>query len=417
MAVEPLKMILIIGDGMADRPVRELTFKTPLEVANTPNMDEIARRGITGLMDVLEPGVPPGSAPAHLAILGYDPYNNYTGRGAFEALGIGLNLSADDVAFRCNFATVNDEFVVIDRRAGRYIHEGDELAKAISGLVLSSTPDVKVLFRHSIEHRAVLVFRGKNLSRMVSSTDPGRTGVRVLEAKPLTNDPSAIRTAKALNEFTMKSHEILMRHPANKRRTSRGLPPANIVLCRGAGTLPKVMSVEEKFNIKSACIAGVALIKGVCKALGFKIIDVPGATGGLNSDLHAKARAAIKALEDHDFILISVKGTDAASHDGLLDEKIRMIERIDEMVGLILDEVDVESICIAITADHASPISVRNHVGDPVPVAILAPTVVPDEVSSFSERASLKGGLGRIRGVNLMPIMLNYSLRGKKFGE
>ncbi|RLE53644.1 MAG: 2,3-bisphosphoglycerate-independent phosphoglycerate mutase [Candidatus Methanomethylicota archaeon] len=417
MAAESLKILLIIGDGMADRPINELNHKTPLEVANTPNMDEIARQGITGIMDVLDPGIPPGSAPAHLAILGYDPYKNYTGRGAFEALGIGLILSDGDVAFRCNFATVDDDLVVVDRRAGRYVNEGDELAEALNGLKLSSAPDVEVIFKHSIEHRAVLVFRGKNLSRMVTSTDPGKTGLKVLKAKPLTNDESSIRTAKALNEFTMKSHEILRNHPANKLRVSRGLLPANIILSRGAGTLPKVQSIEKKFRIRSACIAGVALIKGVCKALGFEVLNVPGATGGLDSNLRAKAKAAIEAIEKYDFVLVSVKGTDAASHDGLLEEKIRMIEKVDEMVGVILDRIDLESVCIAITADHATPISVRNHVGDPVPVAISSPTVIPDDVSSFSERASLRGGLGRIRGINLMPIMLNYSLRCKKFGE
>ncbi len=417
MPNKPLKMLLVIGDGMADRPIKELNYKTPLEIANTPNMDELASKGITGIMDVIEPGIPPGSAPAHLAILGYDPYETYTGRGAFEALGVGLELNDKDIAFRCNFATVDNEMKVIDRRAGRYIEEAPELAKLINEIHLDSAPDIQIIFKHTTEHRAVLIFRGKSLSHMISNTDPGKTGLKVLTSKPLINDPSAIKTANALNEFTLKTYELLNNHPLNKKRIDKGLPPANIILCRGAGKLPKIKSVRDKFNIEAACIAGIPLIKGVCKALGFKVFNIPGATGGINSNLNAKAEAAIKAIREFDFILVSVKGTDAASHDGSINDKIRMIERIDEMIGKILNAISMDEICIAITADHATPISVRDHVGDPVPILISAPTIIPDEVSSFNEREVLKGGLGRIRGLNLMPLMLNYSLRSKKFGE
>jgi len=417
MNIKPLKIILIIGDGMGDRPVKELNNRTPLEVANTPNLDELAKRGVTGIVDVISPGIPPGSAPAHLALLGYDPIKNYTGRGAFEAIGMGLSLNMGDIAFRCNFATVTDDWVVIDRRAGRYVSEGPVFEKVLNSLKLRSAANVKIIFKHSIEHRGALVLRGPGLSNLVSNTDPGKNGLKVLEAKPLSSDEASIRTAKIINEFTLKSFEVLKDHPANKDRVSRGLLPANIVLCRGAGVLPHVKSIKEKFNLKAACIAGVPLIKGICKALGFTVLNVKGATGGLNSDLKAKAKAAISVINEVDFIVINVKGTDVASHDGLVKEKVRMIERIDEMVGIILNHIDLDSLCISVTADHVTPLSYRDHVGDPTPILISAPTIVPDDVKEFNERSVLKGGIGRIKGVDLMPLLLNCSLRSKKFGE
>lgn len=417
MVIEPLKIILIIGDGMGDRPVKELRGKTPLEVADTPNLNFLAERGVTGMIDVISPGVPPGSAPAHLALLGYDPIKNYTGRGAFEAIGMGLSLKVGDVAFRCNFATVNDDLIVIDRRAGRYISEGSIFEEVLNNLKLGSTNNVKLFFKHSIEHRGALVLRGPGISSLVSNTDPGKNGLKVLESRPLSNDEAAIRTAKIINEFTLKSHEVLKNHPANKIRISKGLPPVNIVLCRGAGTLPHVKSIKDKFNLKAACIAGVPLIKGICKALGFTVINVEGATGGLNSNLMAKAKATVENTESFDLIVINVKGTDVASHDGLVEEKIKMIERIDKMVGFILNHIDMDRLCIAVTADHVTPLSYGDHVGDPTPVLISAPTIVPDEVKEFNEKSVLKGGLSRIRGVDLMPLLLNYSLRSRKFGE
>lgn len=417
MSIEPLKIILVIGDGMGDRPIKELDNKTALEVANTPNLDTLAEKGITGIMDIISPGIPPGSAPAHLALLGYDPVKNYTGRGAFEAIGMGLSISIGDVAFRCNFATVTDDLIVIDRRAGRYVSESPIFEKALNDLKLDSARDVEVIFKHSIEHRGALVLRGSGLSNLVTNTDPGKNGLKVLKAEPLSDDAASVKTAKIINEFTLKSFEILKDHPANKIRVFKGLPPVNIVLCRGAGILPQVQSIKEKFNLEAACIAGVPLIKGICKALGFTIINVKGATGGLNSDMRAKAKAAINAVDNFDLILISVKGTDVASHDGLIREKIRMIERIDEMVGVIIDHIDLDSLCISVTADHVTPLSYRDHVGDPTPVLISAPTIVPDDVKEFSERSVTGGGLGRIRGVDLMHLLLNYSSRSKKFGE
>lgn len=411
------KILLIVVDGMGDRPIPQLNHKTPLEVANKPMMDELAKRGITGIVDVIGVGIPPGSAPANIALLGYDPYKCYTGRGAFEALGLGLEVMPNDVAFRANFATVDDNLIVLDRRAGRYIAEADILAEAINDIKVEHAPEVKIIFKRGIEHRGVLILRGSGLSKDVSDTDPERENIRIQFSKPLVDTLEAKKTARILNEFTLKSFHILSNHKANFSRISRGEKPANIILCRGAGTLPTIEKFNERYGLKGICIAGVPLIKGVAKAIGLDVLNVEGATGGLDSNLIAKAKAAIKATKDYDFIFIHVKGADTASHDGLIEEKIKFIERVDKMIEIIFNELNEYEVYMAITADHCSPISIRDHSGDPVPLLIYAPNIIPDDVKSFSERECLKGGLSRLKGLDILPILLNYAYKMKKFGE
>jgi len=410
-------MVLIVIDGMGDRPIPKLNNKTPLEVANKPVIDELAKNGLNGIISVIGVGIPPGSAPANLALLGYDPYEYYTGRGAFEALGLGLDLTPSDIAFRANFATVNDNLIVLDRRAGRYLVEGDVLAEAINKIRIEYDPNVSIIFKHGVEHRGVLVLRGPGLSKDVSDTDPEMENVKVLMSRPLSNTPEAIKTSKILNEFTIKSFKVLSSHPANLSRISRGDKPANIILCRGAGTLPNIKKFNERYRIKGVCIAGVPLIKGVARAVGLDVLNVEGATGGLNSNLMAKAEAAIKAAENYDFIFIHVKGADTASHDGLIEEKVKFIEAVDKMVGRIIEGLSKYEVYLAITADHCSPIALRDHSGDPVPVLIHGPSLISDDVNKFSERDCLKGGLGHIRGLDLLPLLLNYASKAKKFGE
>jgi len=413
-----VKALLIVMDGAGDRALKELGGKTPLEVARKPNMDGLAARGITGLMYAIAPGIRPGSDTAHLAIFGYDPYATYSGRGAFEALGAGLELGEGDVAFRTNFATVNEDWVVVDRRAGRYIEGAEELEKALNEIRIESHPEVEIVFKHTVEHRGVLILRGTSLSNKVSDVDPHKLGVRVPKAEPLDNDPSSKVTAEVLNEFTKKSYEVLSKHPLNKERERKGLPPANIVLARGAGKLPKVPSLREKYGLKAATIAGITLIKGVSRALGMEVLEVKGATGGLNTDVNAKFSKALEALNSgYDLVFLHIKGTDAASHDGNVRAKVSMIERIDRALGGFLSKVDLSDLLITITSDHATPITVRDHTGDAVPILMAWDELVSDEVSSFSERACMRGGLHVIRGTDLMNLIANFLGKLEKFGE
>jgi 2,3-bisphosphoglycerate-independent phosphoglycerate mutase len=403
------KILLVVCDGMSDRPVREFGDKTPLQVARTPAMDAIARSGVSGMMDVIAPGIIPGSDTAHLALFGYDPYKVYTGRGPIEAAGAGIEMAKGDVAFRCNFATVDSDMRVIDRRAGRIRDGTSDLAKALTGMRID---DVEMVFKEGSEHRGVLVMKGPGLDQRVSEIDPHVEGP-LLESRPLV--PEAAKTASALNEFARRSHEMLEKHPVNESRRAEGLPPANIVLPRGAGSVGELDSLEERFGIRGAGIAGVTLIKGICRLVGMDVVDVPGATGGLDTDYLEKAKAALSSLETHDLVFVNVKSSDVAGHDGDFRLKVQVIENIDGMLGTILKDLH-EDVIVAITADHSTPVTVRDHSADPVPVAISGGGGRVDGVREFDEISAAAGSLGRIRGMDLMPILLGMANRSRKFG-
>ncbi|MEM0057378.1 MAG: 2,3-bisphosphoglycerate-independent phosphoglycerate mutase [Candidatus Bathyarchaeia archaeon] len=411
-----LKALLIIGDGMADRPLKELGWRTPLEAANKPSMNHVASVGICGIIDPIAPGIPPGSDTATLALLGYDALKVYSGRGAFEALGWGIEVAQGDVCFRCNFATVNEEMTILDRRAGRIASEdASKLAESLRRVKLSK-PGVDFIFANTVEHRAVLVLRGSRLSPAVSDSDPAIEGKEILKVKPLDDSAEARFTAELLNELAQKFHEVLKAHPLNKERKTHGKPPANFILFRGAGTLPKIKPLSELYMLKASCVAATALIRGVCRAAGMQLLNVKGATGNVHTDYIAKAKAAVKALENSDLVLLHVKAPDAASHDGNIKQKVEVIEKIDKMLAYILNKIDLSETYVALTADHTSSCITRNHEGDPVPIAIMGPYIRSDDVDEFSERACARGGLGRLRGKNLMPILMNYLGKVKKFG-
>jgi len=409
------KALLVVGDGMGDRPVKELGGFTPLEIARKPFMSKLAKEGECGIMDPIAPGIRAGSDTAHLALLGYDPYKYYTGRGAFEAAGIGLDVEKGDICFRCNFATVDeDTFVVIDRRAGR-IREGTHLlAQALDGMEIEG---VKVFFKESVEHRAGLVLRGEGLGHKVSDADPHKEGEKVHTVEPLDpNDIPSQKTAKIVNEFVRRSFEILRNHPVNVERKKQGLPPANIVLPRGAGTAPHIPPFQERYGLTGACIVEVGLLKGVGRYLKMDVIDVEGATGSLDTDEQAIAKAVISALNDHDFVLCNVKAPDVAGHDGEPYKKVEAVEKIDKMLATILSQISPEEVIIVLTADHSTPVSVKDHSGDPVPIVIWGDGVRTDDVDCFGERFCARGGLGRIRGFDIMNILTNLLSVQEKFG-
>ncbi|MGB9959458.1 MAG: 2,3-bisphosphoglycerate-independent phosphoglycerate mutase [Candidatus Bathyarchaeales archaeon] len=411
-----LKALLIVADGMADRPIKELGWKTPLEAARKPSIDHMADAGICGIMDPISPGVPAGSDTATLSLLGYDPLKYYSGRGALEALGWGLKVEKGDVCFRCNFATVDESLTVIDRRAGRI--SNDDASKLTEDLKKVKSPhrSTKFLFQNTLQHRAALVLRGPNLSTAVSSSDPGKVGEKVSEIKPLNGSPEANFTAKILNDLMQKFHKVLKSHKVNMERARHGLPPANMILCRGAGRIPEIKPLHEIYRMKAACVAVTSLIRGVCKVAGMQLLNVEGATGTPQTDYLAKAKTAVQALNENDFVLLHVKATDVASHDGDFQQKIEIIEKIDSMVSFILDHVNLDETYLALTADHTTSCVTRNHEGDPVPLAIMGPYVRRDDVKEYGERSCAKGGLGRIRGINLMPILMNLVGKAEKFG-
>ena len=403
------KAFFVVVDGLGDRSVKD--GKTPLQIADKPVLDELAMEGCTGIMNTLGPGIIPGSDTAHLALFGYDPKLYYKGRGPFEALGVGLNLEEGDVAFRCNFATVDDNFRVIDRRAGRLKDEGSVLAKALQNLTIE---DVKIIFFPSTEHRGTLILRGKGLSPAVSDTDPhSPEKVPPLESKPRDNTPEAKKTARIVNKFVRKSREILSSHPLNKERKKEGKLPANIVLTRGAGIYQKVESIKDRYGISSCCIAGSALYKGVARYVGMDVLNVEGATGRIDTDIEAKAKAAREAIKTYDFVFIHVKGADNASHDGNLEGKLSMIKKVNRLAEILREE----DAWLIITADHSTPLSVKRHTSDPVPVLIYGKGIRKDRVNFFDEVSVACGGLGHLNGLSLNRIIMDLMGCGHMVGS
>ena len=404
------KILLVIFDGLGDRPLTELGHKTPLEATPKPNLDWFAANGVNGLLDPIAPGVPAGSDTSHLALFGYDPHEVYTGRGPFEAAGVGIDLESGDIAFRGNFASVDEKMRLTDRRAGRIREGTNELAKALDGLKIGR---IKVMFRAGTDHRAALVLRGRGLSPRVSDTDPHELGVEVLECKPL--ESAAKATAKVVNTFTKQAHKILKDHAVNRARTSRGEPPANVVLLRGAGVFPDLTPIPDKLHMKAAGIAGVTLIRGMFRMVGIDVLEVEGATGGLDTDMIAKADAALTALETYDLVILHIKAPDLCGHDGKASEKIHVIERMDQMMGHLKAKLSADVI-VAMTADHSTPVAVKDHSGDPVPLTVFGEGVRVDGVLSFDERSVAHGSLGRLRGRELMDVLLDVANRSPKFG-
>ena len=402
----------MIIDGMADRPLKELGGKTPLEAAETPNMDKMAQLGVNGIMDPIQPGIRAGSDTSHLSILGYDPYQVYTGRGPFEAAGVGVKVLPGDIAFRCNFSTANDEGIITDRRAGR-IREGTaDLAETLNTMKLEE--NIEVIFKESTGHRAVLVLRGEGLSGQISDADPKHDGKKVKKVVGLDGSSEADKTAEVLNKVIENSYQLLKEHPINIKRSEAGEHPANIIVPRGAGAVPDAEPFNEKYGVKSACIAETGLIQGIAQIAGMDIIQVEGATGGVDTNLDNITSSILEnASKDYDFILINIDGADEAGHDGNLKEKVEFIEKVDGVIGKVME---IDDLYFILTADHSTPISVMDHTGDPVPLVIKGPDVRVDSVSQFNEKAAASGGLCRIRGSDIMNILMDLMNRSTKFG-
>jgi 2,3-bisphosphoglycerate-independent phosphoglycerate mutase len=404
------KILLVVLDGVGDRAVESLGHRTPLQASEHPNLDWFAENGTCGIMDTIAPGVRPGSDTAHLSLLGYDAHEIYTGRGPFEAAGVGIVGRRGDVAFRCNFASVDDDMNVVDRRAGR-IKEPDtvELASSLKGMVIEG---IEITVKEATEHRAVLLLSGEGLSSKVSDVDPHEPG-KVLQCEPL--ERGAELTARVVNEFVKMSFERLKDHPVNRRRVLEGRPPANILLPRGAGVFPDIQPFTERYGMDSACICGVSLIRGIGKVLGMEIVDSKEFTGGLDSDINSKITTALNLLESKEFILLNVKMADIPSHDSDPEGKMAVISSIDSMIGILRERLG-PGIVVAITADHCTPISVGDHTGDPVPLIIWSEDGVKDSVRRYDEASCSSGGLGRIKGKDLLPILLDRANRSEKFG-
>jgi 2,3-bisphosphoglycerate-independent phosphoglycerate mutase len=396
--IESPPTLLLIIDGLPDRPVRELGNRTPLQAANTPTLDRLATEGQSGLADPVSPGVVPDTAAGTLALFGQSPLA--LKRGPVEALGAGLMLSANDVALRGNFATLDEEGRVIDRRAGRIRDEAAELARDIDRLSLPKhvASDVDVRVKVGTEHRLAVVLRGDGLSAEIEGSDPGEG---TLPSEPLTPRPRdphnerAIYTAQALAMFEAAAREVLETHPINESRRQRGLAPANAILTRGAGRIHRLIPLEEAgLPLRLACISGDRTILGIASWLGARTLSREEMTANLDTDLEAKFEAANQALRRNDLVIVHVKGADIAAHDRRPELKAEFLEKVDTALGHLIERHAGE-LRIAVASDHATLSESGQHAADPLPVLIWGTGIDADEVERFDEQSAAGGALER----------------------
>lgn len=380
---------------MADYPLEELNGKTPLQAAYTPNMDFIAGNGRNGVVRTVPEGMVPGSDIANLSIMGYDPRKYYPGRGPLEAASMGISLDRDEVAFRCNLVTVKNG-VLIDYSAG---HISSEEARTLIEY-LDEKLDGNARFYPGVSYRHILVLKG---SEDVTCTPP-----HDIVERPIEEYLPMGRDAEILRKLMHNSVQLLEDHEVNVKRGGESKNPANMIWPWSPGKSPNMPSFEEKFGVRGSVIAAVDLIKGIGKCIGLKVIDVPGATGYLDTNYGGKADYALRSLVDGDFCFVHVEAPDEAGHSGDMEAKIKAIENFDEkVVGRVLRGLKrYDEYKIMVLPDHPTPISIRTHTCDEVPFAIFSPSEAADDVERFDEFSARRGSLGAIEGRELMELFI-----------
>ncbi len=401
------KIFLIVLDGLGDRPNSELHGRTALQASYRPNLNKLVREGQGGMMHPVSPGYRTGSDTSHLSLLGYDPEEFYTGRGPFEAMGLGMTVLGGDVAFRANFATVDNDGVVQDRRAGRITIGTDRLAESLS----FSVDGVDFFVKAGVEHRAALVMRGEGLSDQITDSDPHEPGLKVKEVKALSAE--AKFTSDVLNKYLAIARKKLRENDINVQREMEGKAPANELLVRGAGQAPSLKPFRDLFGMNAGCISGIPMITGICRLVGMTSVPVEGATGRLDSNFQAKFEAAYKALEEFDFLIMNIKATDVAGHDGDALAKRDAIQRIDAAMGGIRKILDNTVVCV--TGDHSTPCAMKDHSGDPLPILFNTNGIRRDHARLFDE-ISCTNGTYHITSGDVMKILLQLSDRAEKYG-
>ena len=387
------KIVLLILDGLGGLPMDPFG-RTELEAANTPNLDALAARSDLGLSRPVAAGVSPGSGPGHLALFGYDPLEYEVGRGVLSALGVGSELGEKDLAARINFATKDESGKISDRRAGRI--DSFDAAKLVDLLNENVNLDgAEAFVTHEKEHRAVVVFRGDNLSDALSDSDPQRTGLEPLPVEPADGAGDDARKSVGLaNDFIEEADRILADHH-----------PANTVLLRGFGMLPALPKFDETYKLRAAAIAGYPMYKGLARLAGMQVLEEGEGIAGEFETLRSN-------WGSYDFFFIHVKATDAAGEDGDFERKSAVIEEVD---ALLPDLLDLGPAALAITGDHATPAKMKSHSWHGVPLLICSEYTLPT-AESFGERACAGGSLGVFAGEEIMGLLMGHALKLNRYG-
>ncbi|MBF0121868.1 MAG: cofactor-independent phosphoglycerate mutase [Candidatus Omnitrophica bacterium] len=383
-----MKYIILVPDGVADEPVAELGGKTPLEAANTPHMDRMAREGLSGLVKIIPDGLPPGSDIGNMSVLGYDPAKGFTGRSPLEAANLGINLKDDELAFRCNLVTVKNN-TMIDYSAG---HISIEDAAGIMATIAEKLNDNQAKFYTGKSYRHIMVLKTKELAKFqtITCTPPHD----IMDKKIDQYLPQGLGR-EVLEEYVRMANPILASHPINKARIARGEGPANMLWFWGQGARPKLELYKDKFGISGSIISAVDLVNGIGRLIGLDIISVPGATGYYDTNYQGKGDHAVASLKNKDFIYVHVEATDEAGHNGDAKEKVRAVENFDKyVVGTVLEAFKGrDDFRILVTPDHPTPIIKRTHTRAPVPFVMFGKNIERNGASGYNESSAGRIGI------------------------
>jgi len=434
-----MKLIFIILDGVPDRPCNEFNGLTPLEAANTPNLDKLAKQGKMGEIVIINEKIPPETDSAVLALFGYDPIIYNRGRGPLEAYGMGINFEEGDLVIRCNFATMLDDKIV-DVRAGRISsEESKRLVDFVQENIELNTFFVDVKFVHTLNYRALLILHPKigKLSDQISNTHPGYERLpgymelpkemvgekKFEECVPLDNKRESKISATLINEFTEKSHELLENHQMNLERKQMGFNPANLLIMRGAGkSLPKLENFEEKYEHRWLCLGDTPGEKGIAKLLGMDTLkNLPDPKSdelsgnstieqideAVKNDMEIRVKELLKNFYNYDCFYLHIKGPDPFGHAGLPEKKKRVIEGIDKwFFEELLNNINLNETIVCVTSDHSTPCSLKAHSSDTVPVLISGGKIKSDPLDKFGESFCKKGSIKKIKATELINILM-----------
>ena len=397
-----MKYVIFLADGMADEPIEELGNKTPLQAAETPNFDRLAAEARMGTFRSLPEGFPTSSDVANLSVLGYDLATAYQGRGPLEAASQGIVLAEDEIAMRCNLVTATRSGILEDYSGGQV--RGEEAQGLIDALDKKFGSD-KVRFRAGVAYRNLLILKGDEFSPDFHYEKPDdHPGDPFGDLLPIANSPEAQVTAELLRKIMLDSIEYLDTHPINEGRRDRGEAPANMAWFWSAGRKPRMAPFRELYGKSGAIISAVDVIKGLGVLGDLEVIEVPGATGYIDTDYEAKARAGVEALKRHDFVYVHVEAIDeVSSHAGERDLKLRAIEDFDKrLVGTFLDAFgNLDDLAVAVLPDHPVPLALRKHTRTPVPVLFRHPGVAGDGLL-YNEIDAPRGSIGLLEGDGVM---------------
>jgi len=414
-------VVYVLLDGVGDLPHPDLKGKTPLEAAVTPNLDKLTKNGLMGEVISVGKGIAPESDIAVFNMLGYKfQHEDYVGRGVIEAIGVGIDFKDGDLALRGNFATLNDDEVIIDRRAGRSIEREDasEIANEVEQNARFSVPNTSVVVAPTIGHRVTVRIRceGHSLSSSITNTDPAYSRVsgmgiakavtdymKIEKCLPLNDSSETNLSAKLVNEFTEQSLSIMKRSEVNRRRKENHKKLLNSILLRDAGNrYPVVTPINDLHSMNFSCIVDMPVELGISEVLKMKAFNAGGLT-----DYEEKARVAAKAMETQNAIYVHLKGPDEFGHDGDAFGKMKNIEEIDRrFFGTLLNNIDTKKVSVMVSADHSTPCIYKGHSDDPVPILVSGDFIKKDETVRYTETESKKGKIGFLEGSQVVKTCL-----------